>query len=78
MHPTMKSVFILWHVHFKTENGDDNKLLGVYSNRKIAEQKIKLKFKLLPGFSDNNGQVIIDEYVIDKDYWEEGYITEKL
>jgi hypothetical protein len=55
---------------------DDEKLLGVYSSRKIAAQKRDRKYSHLPGFSDPDGEFVIDEYVIDQDDWEEGYVTE--
>ena len=71
----MKSVYLLWHTHYFSEDEEDSKLLGVYSKRDTAENKIKTKFKKLPGFNDKNGEFIIDEYAIDKDHWEEGFIT---
>ena len=72
----MKSVFLLFHTHH-FENGEDNeKLLGVYSSRELAEKKIENKYKKLPGFCEEGGEFIIDEYEIDQDNWEEGYVTE--
>lgn len=44
----MKQVYILWH-HYPDDPDDDNaKLLGVYSSKEIAEQRIDKKYKLLP------------------------------
>ncbi len=71
----MKTVFLLWHIHKLPEQEDDEKLLGVYSSKKMAEEKIKEKYKLLPGFKEPSGEFIIDEYGIDQDDWEEGFVT---
>jgi hypothetical protein len=71
----MKSVFLLYHTHHLPEGEDDDKLLGVYSSREIAEKKIESKYKKLPGFCEPDGEFVIDEYTIDQDNWEEGFIT---
>ena len=71
----MKSVFLLAHTHHMPDGNDDEKLLGVYSSRKLAELKRDNKYSILPGFSEPDGEFVIDEYVIDQDNWEEGYVT---
>jgi hypothetical protein len=71
----MKSVFLLFHTHHLPGGEDDDKLLGVYSSRDIAEKKIEEKYKKLPGFCKPDGEFIIDEYAIDQDNWEEGFTT---
>ena len=73
----MKSVFILFHTHHMEDGEEDEKLLGVYSSRELAAQKIENKYKKLPGFCEAGGVFIIDEYKIDQDHWEEGFITVK-
>jgi hypothetical protein len=73
----MKSVYILFHTHHFEDGEDDDKLIGVYSSRELAERKIEGKYKKLPGFCDADGEFIIDEYEIDLDHWEEGYLTEQ-
>jgi len=67
----MKSVFILWHT--RESGGEaDEKLIGVYTNRKDAQAAIK---RLLdkPGFRDNTKGFEVDEYVLGKDHWTEGF-----
>lgn len=72
----MTSVYLLFHTHYLPAGEDDDKLLGVYSSRKLAETKIEEKYRKLPGFCQPDGEFIIDEYQIDQDNWEEGFITE--
>ena len=71
----MKSVYLLFHTHRLEDGEDDDKLLGVYSSRELAERKIEDKYIKLPGFCDAEGEFVVDEYVIDQDGWEEGYST---
>ena len=71
MRPTMISVFMLWYIQTLSADKDGTKLLGVYSNRETEEQK----YKLLPGFCEQKGEFVIDEHVIDKDHWEEEFIS---
>jgi hypothetical protein len=70
----MKSVYILFHTHHLPDQEDDDKLLGVYSSKKIAEKKIKEKYKKLPGFCESDGEFIIDKYQINQDNWEDGFL----
>jgi hypothetical protein len=72
----MKQVYILWH-HYPDDSDDDNaKLLGVYSSKEVAEQRREAKYKLLPGFSQGEGEFTIDAYEIDRDHWDEGFYRE--
>jgi hypothetical protein len=50
------------------------KLIGIYSSRKKAVDAVT-KYQQRPGFSEHPFGFSIDEYQIDQDYWEEGYIT---
>lgn len=70
----MKNVFILWHVHELKDQEDDAKLIGVYATRNAAKLAQR-RAKRLPGFSRCPKGFIIDEYVIGKDHWTEGYVT---
>jgi hypothetical protein len=56
---------------------DDGKLLGAYSSRHIAEKRRDTKYRLLPGFREPDGEFVIDEYQIDQDNWQEGFIVNK-
>jgi hypothetical protein len=70
----MNSVFLLWHTHDLPHGGEDAKLLGVYSSRQLAEKKIEEKYRNLEGF-DGIGDFVIDEYEIDTDNGEEGFVS---
>lgn len=72
---TMKKikVFILQHVHVVGER-EDVKLIGVYTTQKNANDA-KNRSKKLPGFRKNLKGFSIDEYLVDEDYWTEGFIT---
>jgi len=71
----MASVFLLFHTNHLPDGEDDDKLLGVYSSKELAEAKIKDKYSHLPGFCESTGEYVIDEYVVDQDCWEEGFVT---
>lgn len=70
----MDSVFILWHCH-QTADDSDDKLIGVYKTREDAEAAIgRLKDK--PGFKDAVDGFEIHDYVLGRDGWTEGYISQ--
>lgn len=56
------------------EAGDDVKLLGTYSCRDTARDRIQ-RARHLPGFSDEPDCFYVEEFVVDKDEWAEGYVT---
>lgn len=70
----MNSVFILWHTH-RVETAADEKLIGVYVTRTEAEGAID-RFRTKPGFQDTTEGFEVFEYVLGKDNWTEGYISE--
>ena len=59
-------------VHVDEQDGDDVKLLGVYSSRAKAEARIA-SARRLPGFADEPECFVIDEYAVDQDEWTEGF-----
>lgn len=69
-------VYLLWHTHFseKLENGEDVKLIGVYSTRVLAEEA-KSRSSLLEGFKDNLDGFEISKHKVDEDNWTSGFIT---
>lgn len=69
----MDAVFILQH-SYKLNECEETKTIGIYSSREIAE-KVVLKYKSLSGFKDHPDCFYIDEYKIDKNHWEEGFIA---
>ncbi|MCG8926962.1 hypothetical protein [Lentzea sp. CC55] len=56
------------------EEGDDVKLLGVYSSRENASARIE-RAKELEGFCDEPACFYIDEYMLDEDEWTTGFIV---
>ncbi len=55
--------------------GDNVKLLGCYSTEDLAHERIA-RARLSSGFIDEPDCFIVDRYVIDKDEWTEGYVTD--
>jgi hypothetical protein len=56
------------------EDGDDLKMLGVYSSEQKAQDRI-VRARKLPGFRNEPDCFIVDAYTLDKDHWTEGFIT---
>ncbi len=54
------------------QEGDDVKLLGIYSTRERAEQRMALACQL-PGFRDEPQCFLIDGYELDADAWPQGF-----
>ena len=69
-----KTVFILFHVHKRKNQEDDEKIIGVYATKRAGEMAIT-RAKLLPGFRNFTRGFIIDKYEIGKDHWTEGFMT---
>lgn len=72
----MKTVYLLWHTHISSQltNGEDIKLIGVYSSIELA-YKAKERTALLEGFKDAIEGFEIAEHKIDEDGWTSGFIT---
>jgi hypothetical protein len=82
--------FLLWHIRhadgsvrhrdadgqlvWDEEDGDDTKILGVYSTEQLAQDRIE-RARRLPGFADEPDCFMISRYVVDQDQWEDGFIT---
>jgi hypothetical protein len=72
----MKSVFLLEHSYEMSDTGEqETKTIGIYSSRYLAEQAIE-RLITQPGFCDFPDYFNIDEYIVDQDGWEEGFISE--
>jgi hypothetical protein len=56
------------------EEGDNLKILGVYSSEARAKLRID-SARELPGFADEPNCFIINEHKIDEDEWSEGFNT---
>jgi hypothetical protein len=61
-------------LHWDEEEGDDVKLLGVYSTDSLARDRIE-RSKSTPGFADEPDCFVVSRYVVDKDTWAEGFVT---
>lgn len=70
----MASVYLLQHCYEK-DGIEEIKTIGIYSTRKNAEIIIE-KYKKLNGFKDYKENFFIDEYVIDKSFWGEGFVEQ--
>ena len=65
-------VFPLWHTRVTDDGTEDDKLLGIYSTREKAEERIASAVHL-PGFRDHADGFEVVEYEVDKDEWTEGF-----
>lgn len=66
------SVFLLWH-SVNPDDDDNTKLLGGYSSRPLAADRIE-RSRSLPGFAGYPDGFMIDEYQVDKDQWTGGFV----
>ncbi|MFF8931687.1 hypothetical protein ACF1AO_30985 [Streptomyces longwoodensis] len=62
-------------VYVDEQDGDDVKLLGVYSTLSKAEERMR-RARLLPGFRDEPDCFIVDQHELDQDEWAEGFVRE--
>lgn len=70
----METAFVLHHVAREDTPDEDAKLIGVYSTRAAAEAAIA-RMRSLPGFRDYPTNFHIDEYRLDRDHWQDGFIS---
>ncbi|MFF0390247.1 hypothetical protein ACFYS8_16395 [Kitasatospora sp. NPDC004615] len=54
-------------------DGDDVKLLGIYSSEAEAEARIR-RARLQPGFANEPDCFQAGEYDLDEDHWTEGFV----
>ena len=67
------TVFLVWHSHDLDEEMD-YKLLGVFSTRDRADQRVA-RARVAEGFRDHPDNFVVDMYELDKDTWVEGFVT---
>ena len=67
-------VYVLQLVHSERDGMEDVKVIGVYSSAEKAQAAIR-GLSRVPGFSDFADGFHIDEYELDKDQWQEGYVV---
>jgi len=79
----MKKVYLLQHLTTTSDKVETVKIIGVYSNRTLAEQAVE-RLKMQSGFRGNSKIInptqddgpngfFIDEYEVDKDHWQSGF-----
>jgi homoserine kinase type II len=67
----MDSVILLWHIHPLNE-GEDQKLIGVYRNSQDAMAAIQ-RLKSKPGFKDYPDGFQSELYRLNVDHWTDGF-----
>lgn len=67
-------VFLVTHSHELSGGAEDEKLIGVYSSKENADAAV-IRATGLPGFREHPDGFQVDAYVIDADYWTEGFVT---
>jgi hypothetical protein len=84
---SMKSVFIVQRLHVLPGEHEDVKIIGIYTTMAAALAAVDT-VKDQNGFRDNPNLVnpeaeesnaqgfCIDEYDLDMDHWEDGYVTD--
>jgi len=58
------------------EDGDDPKILGIFSSQERAAARIELA-RGEPGFRDEPDCFLVDEHTLDEDLWTGGFVTER-
>jgi hypothetical protein len=70
----MQTVFLLWHSHDLEGGETDDKLVGVYSDEASAEAA-RNRTSAFNGFRDAPDGFVIARYELNRDYWQDGYVT---
>lgn len=75
----MRSVFLLQHTYEHEGVGsikfEETKIIGIYSSIEKVKSVIQ-KYKTIQGFNKYSEDCfVIDEYKIDENQWEEGFIA---
>ena len=68
----MEYVFLLHHTIRRSENDENDKIIGIYSSREAAELAIS-RLQDKPGFRDPRGEFTIGPYKLDRDHFETGF-----
>ena len=69
------TVYLLHHVYAR-DGVEQTKTIGIYSSESAARQAIE-RLQAQPGFRDHPDGFQVDAYLIDKDHWAEGFVTER-
>ena len=76
MEMKMQKVCELHHTRDKGTADENDKKISTYDSYQLAKDAIN-RIKDKPGFIDYPNDFYIDEYIIDKDYWTDGFSYEK-
>ncbi len=66
--------FSLWHTYERADWSEEDKLLGIYSSKALAEEVLE-RARNKPGFIDHPDGFFIGESPVNKDGWETGFVT---
>ena len=71
----MKHVFLVQHLHKMPRAGkEDVKIIGVYGSKSSARLAVR-RAKGRAGFKDSPDGFSIDRYELDRDNWQNGFLT---
>jgi hypothetical protein len=70
----MRVVYVLWHSYEDPPGREEDKLIGIYSSRQLAEDALA-RVRDKPGFRDYPDGFLIDEMTLDRDSWVQGFAT---
>jgi len=72
----MQFVYLLWHTHSDEAllDGEDIKLIGVYTSKENAEEA-QSRAEQLEGFKDHREGFEISCNEVNKDDWTSGFVT---
>jgi len=68
----ISTVYLLQH-SYEVNGIEETKLIGIFRTKEKAIKIIEY-YKTLPGFEDYQNDFYVDEYEIDKNHWDEGFI----
>ncbi len=69
----MDFVYLVHHT-YEVDLNEEPKLIGIYSTREKAEQVIEM-YKKKIGFRDYLDGFYIISYEVDRNHWQEGFLT---
>jgi homoserine kinase type II len=70
----MDRVYVLQHT-YDLDGCEETKFIGVYRSQGAADAAVR-KLRHQPGFSERPAGFNVDAYELDKDHWEEGFVTD--
>ncbi len=70
----MEKVFVVKHMYESGKDEEEVKMIGVYSTQNLAQAAVE-RLRSMPGFQNFPDGFSIGPYIVDKDYWDEGFVT---